>query len=95
MRIDRFFTFLILLLVLFGFLNGFVYIRLGKIRGRSDGDVLALARAEVLCGNVHDAVSVDIERNLDLRNSARSGRNAGKLETTERFVIFREFSFAL
>ena len=43
---------------------------LAEVGGSGDGDLLLLAGAEVLCGYVYDAVRVDVEGNLDLRDRA-------------------------
>ena len=48
--------------------------------------MLLLAGAEILSGNVHDAVGVDIERDLNLRNSARRRSNAVQAEQAELLV---------
>ena len=54
---------------------------LARQRGAAgDGHLLLLAGAEVLRGDVHDAVGVDVERDLDLRQAARRRRQAAQLE---------------
>mmetsp|Transcript_43450 Transcript_43450/g.65833 ORF Transcript_43450/g.65833 Transcript_43450/m.65833 type:complete len:169 (+) Transcript_43450:283-789(+) len=42
----------------------------------SDGELVRLASALVLGGDVQDAVGVDVEGHLDLGDAARSGRDA-------------------
>ncbi len=57
--------------------------------------MLLLAGTQILCGNVHDAVRVDIECDLDLRDAARRRRDAVELEQAELLVVAREFTLAL
>ena len=80
--LDDFFSLLIFFFVLLGFFNGFVNVFFGKVGRRSNGDVRGFLRAEILSRNVYYAVGVDIEGNFDLRDSSRSGRDAGKIELT-------------
>ena len=56
---------------------------------------LLLAGAEVLGGDVHDAVGVDVEGDLDLRHAARRRRQAGQLEHAELLVVRRHLALAL
>ena len=63
--------------------------------GTADRDLLLLARALVLGGDVHDAVRVDVERDLDLRQAPRRRRNAHQVETPQRPVVARHFALAL
>ena len=62
---------------------------------RLDLDLLLLAGAEVLRGHVEDAVGVDVERDLDLRDAARRRRDAGELELAERLVVGGHLALAL
>src|SRR2546423_3956831 len=48
-------------------------------RSARDGHRLLLAGAEILRVDVHDAVGVDVERDLDLRYPARRRRETGQL----------------
>ena len=48
-----------------------------------------------LRADMHDAVRVDIERDFDLRNAARCGSDAGKLEPSQSLVVLCQFAFAL
>jgi hypothetical protein len=45
--------------------------------------------------DVHDAVGVDVERHFDLRNAARSGRDALEPEASERLVVASHLALAL
>merc|ERR1711998_328004 len=53
----------------------------------SDGNLLVLASALVLSADVQDAVRVDLEGHLDLRHTARSGRDASQLEFAEQVTV--------
>ncbi|MBG9885548.1 glutamate dehydrogenase, partial [Bacillus toyonensis] len=64
-------------------------------RAAGDGHRLLLARALVLRGHVHDAVRVDVEGDLDLRDATRSRGDAGELEGAQRLVVARELALAL
>ena len=44
---------------------------------------------------MHDAVRVDVERDLDLRDAARRRSDAGELERAERLVVAGEVALAL
>ena len=60
-----------------------------------DLDLLLLARPEVLGRHVDDAVGVDVEADLDLRDAARRGRDARELELAQRLVVGRHLALAL
>ena len=68
---------------------------LGEAAGGGDRDLLLLAGTLVLRGDVEDAVRVDVERHLDLRNAARCGRDAVEVEVAERLVVARHLAVAL
>ena len=68
---------------------------LGQARAGPDLDLLLLAGAEVLGRHVEDAVGVDVERDLDLRDAARRRRDARQLELAERLVVGRHLALAL
>ncbi len=50
---------------------------------------------EVLGRDVHDAVGVDVEADLDLRDAPRRRRDAGELELAERLVVGGHLALAL
>ena len=77
------------------FLNHAVDVVLAHAAVGLDRDLLLLARAKILRGDVHNAVRVDIEGNLDARNAARCRRNVGKLEASERLVARSHLALAL
>ena len=57
--------------------------------------MLLLARALILRGDVDDSVRVDVEGDLNLRNSARCRGNAVQIEVAERTVLARHLALAL
>ncbi len=78
-----------------GVLGHLLDLFLGEAGRALDGDLLVLAGAEVLGGDVEDAVGVDVEGDLDLRGAARRGRNAVELERAEGLVVARHGALAL
>ena len=67
-----------------------VQARLARDRHR-----LLLVRGPVLRRDVHDAVGVDVEGDLDLRHAAGRGRQVDELELAERLVELRHLALAL
>src|SRR6266540_2044673 len=61
----------------------------------ADGDPGLLARALVLREDVEDAVRVDVEGDLDLRDAARRGRDPLEVEASESPVVPRHLALAL
>ena len=57
--------------------------------------MLFLTGAEILSGNIYDAVCVDIKGNFDLRDTARSRSDAVELKETQLLVIACKFTLAL
>ena len=68
---------------------------LGQAAGRLHRHRLLLAGAEILGVHADDAVGVDVEAHLDLRNAARRRRNAEQLELGERLVVLGHLALAL
>src|SRR5207245_3420424 len=68
---------------------------LRQTRRRGDGDVLLFAGRLVLCRHVQNAVRVDVERHLDLRDAAWRRRDADEVEPAERPVVARHLALAL
>ncbi len=60
-----------------------------------DGDRLLAARGEVLGRDVHDAVGVDVEGDLDLRYAAGRRRQVDELELAQRLVVHGHVALAL
>ena len=88
-----------LLLVLggvgFGVLHHLLDLVVRETAVRGDGDLLLLAGAEILRGDVEDAVCVDVERHFNLRHAARGRGNAGEAEAADGLVVVRHLAFAL
>ncbi|EID10575.1 putative NAD-specific glutamate dehydrogenase [Mycobacterium xenopi RIVM700367] len=91
--------FLAALAVLFGVRLGVldhpVDLFLGQGRAFLDTDRVLLAGALVLGGDVHDAVGVDVEGDLDLRHAARRRRDTGQLEGTQQLVVRSDLALTL
>ena len=60
-----------------------------------DGDRLGFTSTLVGGGDLHDTVGINLERNLDLRNTTGSGGDAGKLEFAKEVVVLGEGTFTL
>ena len=60
-----------------------------------DGDRLRLASALVGGANLHDTVGVNLEGDLNLRNTTRRRRNARQLELAEQVVVLRQRTLSL
>lgn len=52
-------------------------------------------RALVSSGNLHDTVGVDLECNLNLRDTTRCRRNAREFEFSKKVVILGQRTFTL
>ena len=63
-------------------------------RGR-DGDLLFLAGPQILGRDIQDAVGVDVEGHLDLRDAARRRRNPYQVEDADRLVVPRHLALPL
>lgn len=57
--------------------------------------LLFSTRALVLSGDVHNAVSIDVEGNLDLRNATGGRRDSHQSELTQDFVVCCHLSLPL
>src|SRR5207253_2188962 len=62
---------------------------------RGDGDVLLATGRLVLCLHIHDAVRIDVEAHLDLRDPPRRGRYAVEDEASEALVVCGKLALAL
>ncbi|KAF5326355.1 hypothetical protein D9611_000923 [Ephemerocybe angulata] len=60
-----------------------------------DGDRLGLASSLVSGGDLHDTVGINLEGDLDLRNTTGRRGDAGKLELAEMVVVLGERTFTL
>src|SRR5512145_1255556 len=69
--------------------RGLLEILLGEARREADGRRGLLTRLEIGRGDVHDAVRVDLERDLDLHLPAVADAEAGELELAEELAVLR------
>ncbi|EON32595.1 NAD-specific glutamate dehydrogenase [Gordonia terrae C-6] len=60
-----------------------------------DADGVLLAGALVLRGDVHDAVGVDVEGHLDLRDTLRCRGDAAELEAAQQLVVRGDLALTL
>ena len=67
---------------------------LGQTRGGLDADLLLLAGALVDGRDVQDAVGVDVEGHLDLRDAPRCRGDAVQVELAQRTVVLGELALA-
>lgn len=68
---------------------------LRETRAGSDRDRLVLVRGLVLGTDVDDRVGVNVEGDLNLRNTTVSRRDTNKLEVTEKLVVANELTLTL
>merc|ERR1711871_1720430 len=91
---------LLCLLVLFSELLRLAHHALNLLLGqaallRSDGDLLSLASALVLSTDLQDAVSIDLEGNVNLWHTTWCWWDAIELEFTEEVVVLGHGALAL
>src|SRR6266446_387535 len=94
-KLDLIAPLLVLRLVRLRLLDGAVHVLLGEAGAGGDGDLVLLARGAVLRRHVHDAVRVDVEGHLDLRDAAWSGRDPVEMEAAQGLVVARHRPLAL
>lgn len=58
-------------------------------------NLVCLPSALLECGDVNDSVSVNVEGDLDLRNTTRRRRDAGQLELAEQVVVLGALTLTL
>ena len=88
-------TFLVFLGMSLGVLHHGFNIVIGQTTTGLDTDLLFLACSLVLCGDVDNAVSVNVEGNLDLRHAARCSRKSHKIKLPQQLIIGSHFALAL
>ena len=81
--------------MLLGFADHALNVRLGEAPRGLNADLLLLAGSLVLGRNVHNAIGVDVEGDVDLRHSTRRRRNADQIELTQQLIIGSQLAFAL
>ncbi|CDD67641.1 uncharacterized protein BN629_01283 [Eggerthella sp. CAG:368] len=81
--------------MIFCIFNHTINFVIGKSSRTRNGDLLLLASAKVLSGNVDDTVCVNVKGNLNLRNTTTCCRNTCELELTKRLVASSHLALAL
>src|SRR6266568_63867 len=94
-RFDRFTLLLVFVGMGLGVTHHLVNLFLGQPGRCGDADRLLLAGTEILCGNMHDTVGIDVECHLDLGQAAWCRRDTGKFEVSECLVIAGHFTLTL
>ena len=94
-ELDLLASLLVLIGVALGVADHLVDVVLGQHRRGGDPDLLLLGGRPVLGLDVEDAVGVDVERHLDLRDAARRRRDPVEDEPAEGLVVGREVALAL
>ena len=87
MGVDLFLTGLVFGSVLLSLADSLVDVVLAQVSGSGDGDVSLLAGAQVLSGDLYDAVGIDVEGDFDLGNTTGSRSDAAQLETAQSLVV--------
>ena len=75
--------------------HGPVDLLAAHVGGRGDGDGLRLAGIQILGRDVYNAIRVDRERDLNLRNAAGRSADTGELETPELLILPRHRALTL
>ena len=78
-----------------GVLDHLLDLGLGKAGRGLDPDLLLLAGAKVLGAHVHDTVGIDVEGDLDLRNSSGSGGDSDQVELAKSPVLAGKLPLSL
>ncbi|ROW15263.1 hypothetical protein VPNG_02959 [Cytospora leucostoma] len=94
-RLDGSLALLVGLGVLLGVLHHLLDLVVRQTGSGSNGDGLVLVGGLVLGVDVDDGVGVNVEGDLDLGNTAVSGRNANQLEVAEQLVVLDELTLTL
>src|SRR6202011_3387732 len=94
-RVDQPAALLVLVRVTLGFLHQPIHFLLAEPARCGDRDLLFLPRREILGGDVDDAIGVDVEGHLDLRDATRAGRYADQVKAAERAVVAGQRTLAL
>ena len=81
------FSLLILCLVLSCLFDCLIDIGIGHIGTRGNGDVLLFTCTKILCGYIYDTVCINIEGNLNLRNTSSCRKDAIQTELVPRVLL--------
>lgn len=70
-------------------------LRVGETRAGGNGDGLVLVGGLVLGVDVHDRIGIDVEGDLDLRNTTVGRGDTDKLEVAQKLVVADELTLTL
>ena len=93
--LDQLLALLVGLGILLGLLDHALDVGLREAAGRLDGDPLLLVGALVAGRDVDDAVGVDVEGDIDLRQAARRRGDVLEVELAQHLVVRRHLALAL
>src|SRR6266567_2269363 len=93
--LDRFLRLLVLFGVRFSFTLHLLDLLLRKSGAAGNGNLLFLSGAEIFRRDVQNAVRVDVEGHLDLRNAARGRWNSVEMKRAELLIVARKRPFPL
>ena len=93
--LDSSLALLVLSTILLSVLNHGLDLSLRETGARGNGDGLVLVGGLVLGVDVNNGVSVNVESNLNLRNTTVGGRNADKLEVSKQLVVLDKLTLTL
>src|SRR2546425_361856 len=79
----------------FSFTHHALHLALGKTAGGRDGNLLLAPGRLIACGDIENAIGIDVEGHLDLWYAAWSRSNAFETEVTQALVVTSQFTFAL
>ena len=94
-RLQVFLALPVLFSMEFAVLAHFLDLVLGEAAAGRDGDLLFLARAEILGADMQDAIGINVEADFDLRHPTRSGRNVIELELADGLAVAGKLAFTL
>eukprot|EP00982_Pelagococcus_subviridis_P014227 31314-Pelagococcus_subviridis.AAC.15 len=95
LRFDELLPLLVRVRVRLGVADHLLDLRVGQTAGGLDRDLLLLVRRLVARADVHDAVRVDVERDLDLGGPSRRGGDAHEVKVPEDLVVRGHLALAL
>jgi len=78
-----------------GLLDHTIDVGVGETTAGANRDLLRLARGLVLRADVHDTVGINVESDLDLRDTARCHWDTGEVEVSKLLVVFGELTLTL
>src|SRR6266851_8323279 len=92
---DLLFALAVFLRVQLGFAHHALHLPLRETAGGSDGDLLLAPGSLVACRDIENAVGIDVEGHLNLRDASRSRSNTLKAEVPKALVVTSQFALTL